>query len=114
MIEISGHSDDVVEIGELDLERSEATWADEVSPKVPILIGTTTGGVVVTMRYGATWAATIRQVAEGIPIPWKVTVEDAPPAGKPDPRSYSVLVKIDCPLGTPVHSGKKQIAPRAP
>jgi hypothetical protein len=118
MIEISGHSDDVVCISETrePAERGKV-WEDEVKPNRPILIGTPEAGVVVTMFYAPgkarTWAARVHQTDEGILLPWRVVITNAAPSGFPSPRVYSVLVQIECPVGTPVHCGKLDVAKRA-
>lgn len=117
-IEIGGHSDDVVSIRETRRPEGRALeWEDELSPNTPIRVGTETGGVEVVMRFdtggSGTWAALVRQVGEGIPIPWPVTISeaDAGTPGCPDRKSYSVLVSVACPPGTPVRCGKR-VVPR--
>lgn len=119
MIRIYGHSDDVVCLGESREPMGQGmVWENEIGPGRSIVIGSPeAGGVAVTMFYapgktmGATWAARVRQLDEGIEIPWPVTISNAPAAGLPDPKSYSVLVTIDCPLGTRVAVGKKVLSP---
>ena len=106
MIRIYGASDDIVEI--------EGDVNEETSPGRSIVIGTKVdGGLVVSMKYGvgaAVWQARVRQIDEGIPVPWPVTIGNAEPHGFPDPQTYSVLVTIDCPAGTPVFVGKKRLS----
>ena len=98
-IEIYGASDDLVEVevGGRPFEEIGCYGKD-----VHIVVGheraspgSNASGIRVWMHYTdlAVWAATILQIDEGIPIPWKVTV------GSDD---YSVLVRIDCPDGTPI------------
>jgi len=105
MLRIYGASDDLVVIeGHVD---------DEVSPSRSITIGTEAGGVVVSMKYGVgagVWQARVRQIDEGIPVPWPVTIGNAEPSGSPDPQTYSVLVTIDCPADTPVFVGKRKLS----
>lgn len=110
MILICGCSDDLVEIN--------GDFEDEISSSHPVAIdvgwpeaapGQNACGVRVVMEYapsshGAVWVATIGQFDEGAEIPWPVTVKNAPARGAPNPRSYSVVVQIDCPAGTPVKS----------
>jgi hypothetical protein len=107
MIRIYGASDDLVEI--------EGDRSDEIGcydRKVRVSVGTPEAGVLVTMRYGstgmgfATWTAEIGQMAEGVEIPWPVSITNAEKSGRPDPRSYSVTVEIGCPPGTPVKATK--------
>src|ERR1700748_2438502 len=105
MIKIYGRSDDLVVI--------EGDVYDETSSSKSILIGTEQSGCVIKMKYGSkkaglpVWTASIRQIDEGVLIPWLVRIENAPPAGMPNPQSYSVMVIIDCPPGTPIKVGKK-------
>lgn len=120
MIEISGHSDDVVSVRESREPADRGmVWADEVKPNHTILVGTEKAGVMVTMFYAPgkarTWAARVHQIDEGILIPWPVTITNANAAtpAVPDRKSYSVLVQIACPVGTPVHCGKLDVVKRA-
>lgn len=119
MIEIYGHSDDIVCVQETGhpIERG-IRWTDEVGPNQVIRVGSKeSGGVFITMFYapgkkaGPTWAARIQQLDEGIPIPWSVSIVDAPPGGLPDPQSYSVMVRIDCQPDTAVYVGKRKLSP---
>jgi hypothetical protein len=109
MIRIYGASDDLVEI--------EGDVQDEVSPGKMIKIGTDEKGMYVTFRYaankksGGVWRGTVEQIEEGIPM-FPMTVGLAEASGFPDPRSYSVLFTIDCPPGTPVWVGKRNLAAR--
>lgn len=101
MIEIHGQGDDLVVV------RGDATG--EVGDGDPITIGTAAGGVVVRLVYSEAvpvWRAEIRQLGEGISIPWPVTISNAAQHGWPNPKIYSVKVAIDCPLGTPITGGK--------
>lgn len=105
-IRIYGVSDDLTVIDGDVHEEGGATST--------VTVGTVTGGVVVGMRYkgpAPVWSATVRQIDEGVPIPWPVTISCAPASGLPDPRSYSAMVTIDCPPGTPVRIGKKLLNP---
>lgn len=109
-ISIYGASDDLVEI-EGDVE-------DEIGPGRMIQIGDEKMGVRVTMRYhassksGPVWRASIEQVDEGVPM-FPVTLGLADPHGYPDPQSYSVKVTVDCPHGTPVIVGKRNLTERS-
>lgn len=104
MITISGHSDDVVCI--------EGDVSDEVSPGKTILIGDATRGVRVKMKYGcgraAVWRGCVEQVDEGIPM-FPVSIIAGDPSGGAA-RTYTVKVVIDCPPGTPVMVGKRNLA----
>lgn len=117
MIEIHGHNDVVCLTETREPLEQGIVWSDEVKANQAIRVGThETGGVFVTLTYapgkkaGATWAARMQQLDEGIEIPWPVAISNAPPGGLPDPKSYSVLVTIDCPLGTAVHVGKRKLS----
>lgn len=105
MISVYGASDDNVCI--------EGDVYDEVSPGKTILIGDSTRGVRIKFKYGvgktATWRGSVVQVDEGVPM-FPISVVDADPSRYPDPRSYSVKVIVDCPPGTPVMVGKKNLA----
>lgn len=99
MIEISGHSDDVIVM--------EGHYDDEFEEGAIIDIGTaeaTQGqnaqGVRVAMIYapkwaGAVWVAQIAPLDEDVTIPWPITVT-------PAANGYSTRVVVDCPEGTPV------------
>ena len=107
MISVYGYSDDVVCIeGDVD---------DEVSPGHTITVGTNERGVRITFKYsaskrsGAVWRGSVEQIDEGIPM-FPVIISEAEPSGFPDPRSYSVKLTIDCPTGTPVIVGKRNLA----
>lgn len=99
MIDIYGASDDLVEI-------DGDVW-DEVSPGTTITIGNSQRGVIVRMRYcqNGTWRASVAMIDEGVPM-FPVSVIEAAPGGYPNPRSYSVMVRVDCPEGTLVRYGK--------
>lgn len=103
MIEIHGASDDLVCVA---VDGKPFEEFSDFESSVELLVGTVSGGVIVEFSYGdrcvSVWRASIRQIDEGVEIPWPVTIENAPPSGYPDPRSYSVLVRIACPVGTPV------------
>jgi hypothetical protein len=105
MIEISGHSDDVVCIG--------GDVNDEVAPGAILLVGTKQAGVEVKMQYLSTgvWAARVSQVDDGAPIPWPVSICESEPTGLKDNRTppYTVVVRIDCPPGTPVYRGSLRL-----
>lgn len=107
MINIYGASDDLVVI--------EGDVHDEVSPGRTITIGDAAKGVRVIFKYaagkksGAVWRGSIEQIDEGIPM-FNTVISEADPSGYPDPRSYSVKFTIDCPVGTPVFVGKKNLA----
>lgn len=110
MISVYGSSDDIVCIeGDVD---------DEVSPGRLITIGDHNRGVRIRFTYapskksGAVWRGSVEQIDEGVPM-FHVSVSEADPHGYPDPRSYSVKLTIDCPPGTPVIVGKKNIAVRS-
>jgi len=111
MIEIYGHSDDIVVIERIT-ERGKTT--DETTSGKMITIGNETKGVKITMKYapskrsGAVWRAGIEQIDEGVPL-FPMTIGLAEPSGYPDPLSYSVKVSIDCPKNTSVWVGKKQV-----
>ena len=106
MISVYGHSDDVVVIeGDVD---------DEVRPGRTITVGDVKRGVRINFKYaasktsGAVWRGSIEQIDEGVPM-FPVTVTEAEPSGYPDPQSYSVKLIVDCPPGTPVTVGGKDL-----
>ena len=103
MIRIYGASDDLVEI-EGDVE-------DEISPGRSIIIGTAARGMRVVFKYGkgGVWGGFVAQLDEGVPM-FPLVVREAEPHGYPDPKAYSVLFEIDCPKGTPVMVGKRNLA----
>jgi len=107
MISVYGASDDIVCI--------EGDVNDEVTPGRVITIGDNNRGVRVTFKYaaskksGAVWRGSVEQIDEGIPM-FPVTVAEADPSGYPDPKSYSVKITIDCPKGTSVMVGKRNLA----
>lgn len=100
MIEIHGASDDLVCVS------IDGNVFDEYSKGEEILIGTLERGVIVELAYGdrggAVWRGSVRQVEEGRPVPWPVSITNAAPNGHPDPRTYSVAVIIDAPSETPI------------
>jgi len=119
MLKISGHSDDIVEANiELETKCSECGHeieeptkavvgdkSDEISAytqKVLFVIGDDKGGVRVKMFYaaGGCWAASVGQMAEGVPIPWEVRIGS---------HEYTVEVCVDCPNGTPVKVQKEKV-----
>lgn len=104
-IQIYGASDDLVEI--------EGDVRDEIAPGRAIMVGGHERGVRVVMKYAVgkvgVWRGCVEQIDEGVPM-FPVTVVEADPGGKPDPKSYSVKVCIDCPPGTPVMVGKRNLA----
>jgi hypothetical protein len=106
MISIYGHSDDVVVL--------EGDVQDEVGPGRMIQFGDGQRGVKVTFKYaaakksGAVWRASIEQIDEGVPM-FPVTIGEAEPAGLPEPKVYSVKVTVDCPPGTPVRVGARDL-----
>jgi hypothetical protein len=108
MIEIYGHSDDVVVI-EGDFGH------DETTANKMITIGNQDKGVKITMKYaaskksGAVWRAGIEQIDEGVPM-FPMTIGLANPSGYPEPLSYSVKVSVDCPKDTLVMVGKKSLS----
>ncbi len=111
MITIYGCSDDLVEIGgdiedEIgsDLVTIDIGWPED---------GERARGVRVVMTYapegyGPVWGATVGQFDEGADIPWAVTIKHGPKKGYPNPRSYSAMVVVDCPPGTPVEIRPKR------
>lgn len=108
MITIYGTSDDLVEI--------EGDVNGEVGPNRTITIGDEKQGLRIKFQYavgpksGAVWRGSIEQIDEGIPI-FPVTVGEHVAAWRgPEERSYSVKFTIDCPPGTPVTVGKRNLA----
>lgn len=107
MISVYGASDDVVCI--------EGDVSDEILPGKMITIGDDLMGVRIAFKYaankksGAVWRGCVEQIDEGVPM-FPVTISEADPSGYPDPRSYSVKITVNCPKGTPVVVGKRNLA----
>lgn len=76
VIKIYGHSDDCLEIGG---DADEEFGA--INKRVEILIGDKTAGVVVGGRYGdaGVWEFDVRQVDEGVPVPWPISIRAGTP-----------------------------------
>lgn len=104
MLRIYGKSDDLTII--------DGDVSDEGAVGDLVTVGTErTGGLSVRMRYpGPTWRAAVEQLGEYVPIPWPVTISEAP-WSETCTGSYSVMVTIDCPPGTPVRIGERLINP---
>lgn len=105
MIRIYGSSDDLTVI--------EGDVNEEGTAKSTITVGSPTGGLVIKMRYKGpdpVWSATVVQVGEYVPIPWPVRISEAPISGT-NTGSYSAMVTIDCPPGTPVRLGRRLLNP---
>ena len=115
MLTICGGSDDLV-IANIELARECPTCGQDVeeptqaavcgtddeigchNESVILTIGTDAAGVVVEMIYEGVWAAKVHQLDEDVQIPWAITVGS---------KGYSAVVKVECPLGTPVKIMKR-------
>jgi len=89
MTRIYGHSDDLVEV---EVEGGAGGYAKEYNGNTRLIFGDKDfGGCKVDMTYvkPGVWAARIKQLAEGIPIPWDIIIR----TGVGD-VGYSVVVEI--------------------
>lgn len=117
MLTIRGHSDDIVCAnvsvksvcsecgGKIDGpdEGFVVEEEDEIgayNQDLIFYVGDASGAVAIVYGYSAMgcWFATVSLVDEDIQIPWPVSIKS---------EGYSIVVMVDCPVGTPVSVGKK-------
>jgi len=104
MIEISGHSDDIIVMqGYYDDEFEDGDIIDIGIAEAAQ--GQDAQGVRVVMVYAPTWAravwvAQIAPLGEDVNMPWPITVTQAE-------NGYSARVVVECPDGTPVRVTRK-------
>jgi len=116
MLTIRGYSDDVVEAnieksrkcetcGQPVKDASQGMVSHDVegefgahNESIAFTIGDDEGGVVVEMIYIGIWATKIHQLGEDIPVPWQVTI---------GADGHTVVVRVDCPEGTPARWMKR-------
>ncbi|MBW2169834.1 MAG: hypothetical protein JRG69_11360 [Deltaproteobacteria bacterium] len=116
MLVIQGGSDDLIEANVEMAENCESCGAaieaiegvvsakqDEIGcyeQAVEFTVYEESGSVVVEMEYGdrGVWTAKVGQAEEDTLIPWEVSIDSV---------AYSVVVSIDCPIGTKVKMVKR-------
>jgi hypothetical protein len=107
MIQISGHSDDIISISGLPSGDDEISGdgANFVIGRAEAIEGQDAQGIRVKMRYvkGGVWAATLEPIDEGVVCPWPVKVGIA---------GYTAVVIIECPSDTPVTWKKVRVTSR--
>jgi hypothetical protein len=107
-LQIRGHSDDTVCFG---FDAADGTHTDEeigaLSSRIRFEVGAPgEPGVCITIAYSnprdgdggedGVWSVEVRQPRDGARIPWDVRIGTGTEV---DP--YSVIVRVDCPPGTP-------------
>lgn len=94
-----GASDDLFEMGG-DIDGEIGCYNNGAS----YLLSAESGRMIVYGIYapdstpGASWVVGVALVEEGVDLPaWPTRFVTAPPAGYPDPKSYSPLLLVDVP-----------------